>query len=593
MAQTLPGFCVESAPVYAEGENAWAVSLRLEIRQSSKFVPAVTRWQLLVDVGYPYGPIEFYPAASGGLTATFQHQELNLALNGPRRRGKLCLKNPYRARLIASRGNDPVGDTDGRLIWYARRAIEWLERAARGDLVDDGDPFEIPRCLATRDPIQVIHCESAASLVTWHNRESSWGRIGWHALQEFTEALLAGRFYNSKGLVIRDDATALHLDDDRRPDGFQGIWWLWPKPIVVAPWQAPRTWSDLREAGKQQGVNVDWTLQRIAAATRGGAQVVLMLGYPISRTWGGPPVEVHWQAVRLGKLERGRVPNGFRMNEYGWWQRDLSTIFKGVALMKYAHTENWHPDRLQSRGRLPDGLCKARVALIGCGALGSILAELLLRAGVRRALLIDGEALASGNLVRHALTAADIGKNKAAALAAMLRAAAPLAEVDAFEGNLPTDPKDVHDLLEDCDIVIDCTASNDVPALLAETWWGIAPLFVSASVGFEARRTFLYRARARTFPVEHFSMQLDPWLESERADWASSEEHLEGAGCYSPIFPARVDDVTMSAIAAVRFIEEAVSKPEIAGEIVVLEKSGLAGLTAASIPRAKPHAAAV
>lgn len=588
-AEALPGFRVTGDPLLDEREGAWTVPVRLEIENPSERVPATTEWVVLVDLGYPFGRIEFYPAASGGITVTFQHQEPNVQTGSRWRTGKLCLDEPYRLDLVAS-SDDPVGNADARLAWYAKRALAWLTRAAGGDLVRDDDPFEIPRYPARRENIQLAHDESHASYPAWAGRQKTWGQIKWWR-PAIDRTLVAARFLDRQGRLVRP--TGVPIDERRIITSPVGVWWLWPDPIVVRPWQSPLTWADLRRVGKDQGIDVDRTLRKIAAEARGRGPVILMLGYPIPLKWGGPPVEIHWQAVELGSLDRSKPRHGFRSNEAGWWQNDLATTFRGDNLLSYAVTENWHPDRLQARGGFPMDLCNLKVAIIGCGSLGSILAEILVRGGVRRLLLIDGGSLEIGNLVRHALSARDVGQNKAAALAEMLRTASPLIDVEVYDEMLPPMPDDVHDLIKDCDIVIDCTASAEVPAILASTWWSIPPIFVSASVGYEAKRTFLFRARAHSFPVDEFRSRLDPWVEREKTAWAAADERLEGPGCYSPLFPARIDDMMIAAVAAARFIAEATSLSDVATELRVLEQTGLAGLApAADLPAHMIHAAA-
>jgi hypothetical protein len=591
VARTIAGVTIAAPPYADDGGFAWLLPVTITIGSSSTHVPATTSWRLRVGHGYPFGSIDLYPATTGSVSATFQHQDLNLLVPGrPYRLGKLCLDNPYRLKMLASEGNDPVGDADNRLGWYLRRAVEWLERAAADDLAHAGEPFELPRCFALRERVQVVHDESRASFGRWSGRERSWGRIVWRRPRGVEKTFVAAKFLDGSGAVIREATTTAF---DVGEPHVEGIWWLWPKPIAVSPWQVPYTWSELRDVAQAQQIDANRTLKSIAAATRGGGPVVLMLGYPMPTTWDGDAVEVHWQAVEIFAFERTKPANGFRANEAGWWQRDIATKIRGSDLMIYANTENWHPDRLQARGRLAAELIAKKVAIIGCGALGSSLAELLVRGGVRRMILVDGEALEVGNLVRHVLTAKDVGKNKAEALAATLSVAAPLADIQAYKLHLPTEAQQVHDLLDDCDVIVDCTATNDVPALLASTWWSIPPVFVSTSVGFEAQRTFMYRVRGNAFTAEDFQRQLAPWLAREQAEWSMAGEVVEGVGCYSPLFRARLDDLKLAAIASLRFIQSACVNTDNGPELLVLEKTGLAGLASAVLPAAEPHAAAV
>jgi molybdopterin/thiamine biosynthesis adenylyltransferase len=92
-------------------------------------------------------------------------------------------------------------------------------------------------------------------------------------------------------------------------------------------------------------------------------------------------------------------------------------------------------DRFQRQRILPmfgeagqSRLGRATVLVAGCGALGSNLAEMLVRAGVGHILLVDHDRLELDNLHRQALlTEADIGSPKAQAVAeAVLRVHAAL-----------------------------------------------------------------------------------------------------------------------------------------------------------------------
>lgn len=71
------------------------------------------------------------------------------------------------------------------------------------------------------------------------------------------------------------------------------------------------------------------------------------------------------------------------------------------------------------------------VSVIGCGSVGSAVADMLVRAGVGRIILVDPEALAVENVGRHVLTAAHVGRPKALALAGHLLEINPNVNVEA------------------------------------------------------------------------------------------------------------------------------------------------------------------
>ena len=103
-------------------------------------------------------------------------------------------------------------------------------------------------------------------------------------------------------------------------------------------------------------------------------------------------------------------------------------------------------------------LAAARVAIVGCGATGSRLAELLGRAGVGFLRLIDRDVVELSNLQRQALyTQADVDavEPKAAAAARALASIDPGLQLEAVVSDLTAENADA--LLGDVDLVLDGT----------------------------------------------------------------------------------------------------------------------------------------
>ena len=67
-----------------------------------------------------------------------------------------------------------------------------------------------------------------------------------------------------------------------------------------------------------------------------------------------------------------------------------------------------------------NNLSDKRVAVIGVGSGGSVIAESLAKVGVRELILVDPDELTADNCKRHVLTLKDVGQNKAIAMAAYL-----------------------------------------------------------------------------------------------------------------------------------------------------------------------------
>src|SRR6185312_10593584 len=74
--------------------------------------------------------------------------------------------------------------------------------------------------------------------------------------------------------------------------------------------------------------------------------------------------------------------------------------------------------------------------IVGAGSVGSKMSEAILRSGVHRLTLVDGDVLLPGNLERHALDWRDIGFRKVHGLKRRLLGIAPGADVNAIDVNL-------------------------------------------------------------------------------------------------------------------------------------------------------------
>jgi molybdopterin/thiamine biosynthesis adenylyltransferase len=154
----------------------------------------------------------------------------------------------------------------------------------------------------------------------------------------------------------------------------------------------------------------------------------------------------------------------------------------------------------------------------------------------------------------------DVGKAKVQAVAQRLRQISPAVRVTEAREALGGAQSEVVERLDECDVIIDCTASDEVLMLLAMAWWPIPRIFASFSMGYGAKRLFLFGVNSHRFPHDEFTRSIRPWMEHETKTWAVSDEVLEGAGCWSPLFPARNDDVAIAAAICVKELETLVAK---------------------------------
>ena len=123
-------------------------------------------------------------------------------------------------------------------------------------------------------------------------------------------------------------------------------------------------------------------------------------------------------------------------------------------------------------------LMKSRVTLCGCGALGTVLANHLVRAGVGKVRIIDRDFIETHNLQRQILfDETDVAENlpKAEAAARKLRTINSSIEIEPVVTDL--DHTNILDLVSDADLILDGTDNfetryliNDAAVKLGKPW---------------------------------------------------------------------------------------------------------------------------
>ncbi|MFQ5829403.1 MAG: ThiF family adenylyltransferase [Candidatus Methylomirabilia bacterium] len=525
-------------------------------------IPATTEWYLLVSPAYPWGVIEFYPARTGGITQTFPHQMYNA--EGPAsqlwRTGDLCVRTGMRA--VERRGYDSEPyDAHGRLRWNFERAMSWLAAASQGELVGAGDPCELPALPTSASQAHVVFSEGIETFARWHETPERFGFVDLVPLRSKRERLLVKAFRSSTGRTLLRPPWGTGLEVNM-PEGVHvGIWLRLEEPPIIPPYQIPTTWRELRAACEAQGVELDDCLRPMVGSMRDGKPHIALVGFPVPVRVGEPPRQMHWQALRLPVLSHGTQSTaGFGPSEVGYWQRDRSQLLS-EGPVDWLISENWHGEQITTRGRLPEPLRSKTVLLLGAGALGSVLSELLVRGGAHQLTIMDHDTLEAGNLVRHTLGVAEIDETKAGALAERLNRASPHASVRHIDGQFPKFGDGDEESARECQLIIDCTGSDEVLHELGTFEWNGEKTFFSVSLGLDARRLFCFTAVGRSFPHPTFVRMTQPWLAKEVEEHAGRELPREGIGCWSPVFPARIDDVWMMAAVAVKDIERAIASP--------------------------------
>lgn len=197
-------------------------------------------------------------------------------------------------------------------------------------------------------------------------------------------------------------------------------------------------------------------------------------------------------------------------------------------------------------GLLAPELRERRVAIVGVGALGSFIADMLVRSGIRHLTLVDGDVVMPGNLVRHLVGPEAIGLSKVKAVKQHLIAREEIAadQIDVIDEALTSGDEAV-DLVRSHDLVVDATADFATTALLHVTARSLSKQIVSAVTQNDGARY-----RIDLLPPLDGSDSLPP----STSDADPPRQEVFEAGCGSPISPTPPYVVVEAAAASLRHV---------------------------------------
>jgi sulfur-carrier protein adenylyltransferase/sulfurtransferase len=215
-------------------------------------------------------------------------------------------------------------------------------------------------------------------------------------------------------------------------------------------------------------------------------------------------------------------------------------------------------------------LAAAKVAVVGCGSVGSKVAVQLARSGVGNFVLVDGDVLASGNLVRNELDWRAVGIHKAPALAARIKEVSADCVVTTrttvmggqeSAGTISATMRDI----EGCDLIIDATADAPVFNLCAAIARRAEKPMCWAQVFGAGAGGIVVRLRPSIDPTPLTARKrIESWYADQGVEWpddGSSQPYTETSGAGTPLI---ADDADVSVIAAhlARFALDLLARPD-------------------------------
>lgn len=128
-----------------------------------------------------------------------------------------------------------------------------------------------------------------------------------------------------------------------------------------------------------------------------------------------------------------------------------------------------------------------KVAIVGCGSVGSKVAESILRSGIHRLVLVDGDVFLPENLERHTLDWRDVGARKCKAVKRRLLQVVPTAFIHVIAANLNWQRSakvqaESIEAIANCDLIIDATGDAPTSLMLGSVAAENSKPFVSVEV---------------------------------------------------------------------------------------------------------------
>lgn len=227
-------------------------------------------------------------------------------------------------------------------------------------------------------------------------------------------------------------------------------------------------------------------------------------------------------------------------------------------------------DMFFGRGRFSKRLNSKRIALVGLGAIGSMVASSLAHCGVSKIGLWDFDIVEPGNICRSAYTIKNIGESKVHAIDSVIRSINPFIETKkhghwfshdvnnieligaSFYANVNyNSQEDALKELEGYDLVIDCTGSNEMLHFLS--YAALNSEIISMCITNHANDLLCISNRDGN-PFELRKAYLS------RIEQDTKNFYIEGEGCYSPTFLANYCDIASLVNLALRDLNLSMDK---------------------------------
>ena len=446
------------------------------------------------------------------------------------------------ASLCLSRvGLQPIYDRYG-IDGVMQRLVSWFHDAKTGQLMADGwEPVPFgENQLLTGGILDIAHFQNlAASQPPGPGSAYGLARKLGKNLGEMVLFLALDNEPNPPPAALKG---AKHqLDKELTGDAVHIPWvFLWTDreaPIDRQFFGVWNTYEDIENGLSGTGLEEQFSVAVMNAVMTLGKPVALLLGVwrpqPISSTVFGLSEDETARRLELRAYVLECADGNNPIAPGGKVKQVLSSQLPSRRMLEFT-----------SGNRAPSS-----AALLGYGALGSCLADYLLRGGIHHVSAMDKDIIAAHNIARHACTVADIGADK---LTHLQRLATQLS---LFPDEIHTHlhKQDICTLSEEAfgrfakghNVLIDATADERVRRYLGRTTIPSGTRLVRTELYNKGRLGVLFSTGPGEGPtlldlyyalcwraLDDEDIQL--WLRGEAADGVSADEMIFGMGCSSP-----------------------------------------------------------
>ena len=395
----------------------------------------------------------------------------------------------WRRQLCLYRSSNEWRPEDG-MYGFIHRLDAWVRDAALDHLDPDDAPLHPPVAYPTVDHLIVPRANAPPV------EDSPWfGFAEIHQQHNRTEIV---RWCPSSKPAPKESALAVLLH----------------KPL---PFEYPDTISKLLDELKNHGIEYSQFLINLAQYARHTSTdfpLLIVVGTPMRRVVARGPLLQHLAVWQVSASDANNLRD---LGEALTSERNVSErsdVIRTVvewsvtANVEWCQVEDMRPEITLRRDQSSpmSWFLDKRVAIWGCGAVGSKVAESVVRAGARQIELCDNKRVTPGILVRQGFEDADIGKFKTDALKARLKRIAPQIEIGVSYNDLVEHLLEESEPFQDIDLVIDCTASDVLRTVLEQKLDGIHSRPVIASIAIDANATM---AVGTVATVKHSGATLD------------------------------------------------------------------------------------